>query len=55
MGFPQWVYLIVLMVEVAVNIIRHGKSRGNYHAGAALIIALCQIYILASGGFWGWR
>lgn len=55
MGFPQWVYLFVLIVEVLTNIIRHGKPRGNYHAGAALIIALCQIYILGSGGFWGGR
>lgn len=50
-GWPQWVYIILMVLTLVANISLHGKERPPYNGWAGLSGFLLSFILLAFGGF----
>lgn len=51
-GWPQWLYLSLMLVGLIVHAYMNGKPRvGKYEFGPHLVAVLISIFILTKGGF----
>ncbi len=51
-GWPQWVWLALMLANIAMGAALHGKPRtGNYSIGTAIVGAFIGLFIVISGGF----
>ena len=52
-GICQIIYLILISISLAIAIIKHGQSAGNYNAYIAILITIIELTLLICGGFFG--
>jgi uncharacterized membrane protein len=52
LGWPQWIYIVLMVIGLFVSIERHGRPReGTYNGVASIISAALGIALLYWGGF----
>lgn len=50
-GWPQGIYLVLMLMSLGVAIAKHGEVRPRYHGGGSLIGTGVAIGLLYWGGF----
>jgi len=52
MGWPQWVLIILLLMDLGLALGRDGQPKGNYSFGYSLLGSGIMVGLLWVGGFW---
>ena len=53
MGWPQWVYVAALALNVCVAAVKNGEPQGDYDIRAALVGSAISVFVATCGGFFG--
>lgn len=54
MRIPQIIMILVYGLNIGINMMMHGKQRGDtYNVWVAIISSIINAIILYFGGFWG--
>lgn len=52
-GICQILYIVLISINLATAIIKHGQSSGNYNAYITIFITVIELTLLICGGFFG--
>lgn len=52
MDWPQITFIILLTINCTFAAALHGKPKGDWNFGGALINAGLMVWLLYAGGFW---
>lgn len=51
-GWPQWTYVVLMLIGLIAHAHKHGQPRGEkYNFGTQLLAVIITVFILGYGGF----
>jgi hypothetical protein len=50
-GWPQWTFLILLTLSLAIRCVNHGEPRSPHNGLIALVDFGIVVFLLTAGGF----
>ncbi len=50
-GWPQWVLICLIVLEMLIYTVRHGQPRSEFNAVSRFIDSVFLLVLLAFGGF----